>query len=151
MGRSVQGILQGVILLSAIGLALGKGSAYGKERGTAAPLTVDIQRSYEQLAKGLKDEVSLLASIRDTVTAQQKSEPLRKMLEELRTQRKKVNEEDLWRYIDNTPNLKQPLTETLELLFLQLQRIHQKEYFGSVQLRRLLGTQLKPAVGKPVR
>lgn len=147
----VREVLLGVILLTGVEMMLKWGAAYGEEKEEIAPPTVETQRAYEQLAKALEDEVRLLSGIRDAATCQQAIEPLKKLLEGMKAQRKGIDEEVLWRYIDNTPNLKQPLINTLEFLFLQLQRLHQKKYFGSAELQRLLRVQLKPASGKPAR
>lgn len=101
--------------------------------------------AYNRLAAGLKAEVRLLTGITDAATAAAAVEPLQQLLHELAELNAQTNEKELWRYIDNTPNLKQPLVEEVERLFVQLQRLEQAECFGCAPLQQLLAPIFKPA------
>ena len=153
MRRCTRGILLGIVLLTVMGVGKmpWESAAYGEGEVAVLPPSPEIRQAYEQLAVGLKNEVRLLDSIRDTTGTQGALAPVKKQLNQFADQRKKIDEEALWRYINNTPDLKQPLIETLELLFLQLQRLKQANYYGNAKLRQLLSVQFKLASERPRR
>lgn len=100
---------------------------------------------YRQLAAGLQEEVRLLSGIVDQDTAQAAMEPLRKVVEALAALNSQINEKELWRYIENTPDIKQPLIEEVERLFVQLQRLEKAKCFHHTELQQLLAPMLNPA------
>ncbi|MBR1982664.1 MAG: hypothetical protein IKA23_07930 [Akkermansia sp.] len=68
-----------------------------------------------------------------------------------------VDAAELWRYIDNTANAKQPLVDMLERLAVQFARLEATDYWGCAELRELLSPQmvedasLKPAKTRKIR
>ncbi len=145
----LQGVFFAVFLPIVWGMMHPSSSAAESENSSTASENIQVQqKAYERLKTGLEKEVALLEKINDHSSAQSNTEPLRRLLADFAAQRRSCNEEDLWRYIDNTPDMKQPLVEQIELLFLQLQRIRQANYYGNAILQRLLATQIFPAVKK---
>ena len=101
--------------------------------------------AYRQLAAGLQQEVQLLASVVDKASAEAALQPLARVMAELKGLNSEVNERDLWRYIENTPDLKQPLIEVTEQLFVELQRLEKARFFQHNGLKKLLAPMLNPA------
>lgn len=132
--------MQGMRLLSMmIGLML-----------CAAPLAgaLSEQEAYEQIAGGLREEVQILTGISDATSAAAAVEPLGQVLSKLAALNGEIGEKELWRYIDNTPDLKQPLIEEIELLFVQLQRLEKAKCYHCAALSKLLGKAFNPAADK---
>lgn len=103
------------------------------------------QDTYRKLCDGLREEVRLLSGIRDEATAQAAVEPLSRVIRELAALNDTADERELWRYIDNTPDIKQVLTEQIELLFVQYQRLEAAECYHCAPLQELLASALNPA------
>lgn len=103
------------------------------------------QEAYRQIADGLREEVQLLSGISDAATAQAAVEPLRQVIRKLAALNDEVDEREFWRYIDNTPDLKQPLIEEMERFFVQLRRMEEAKCFGCTPLRKLLEPMFRPA------
>lgn len=103
------------------------------------------QDAYRRLCSGLREEVQLLSGIVDEPSAQSAVEPLRRVVSELAAMNDTVDENELWRYIDNTPDVKQTLIEQIELLFVQLQRLEEEQFYHSESLQEVLAPLLKPA------
>lgn len=112
-----------------------------------AALCADMteHEAYTQIAEGLRAEVRLLTSIVDAASAQETLPQLSRVIAELAALNSRVDERELWRYIDNTSGLKQPLIEETELLFVQLKRLEQARFFGNARLGKLLRPMLSPA------
>lgn len=106
---------------------------------------VSEQEAYRCLQEGLRAEVQLLAGVLDAASAQAAVEPLSRVISELAALNSRVDERELWRYIDNTPNLKQALIEDTENLFVQLQRLEKAQCFHCSALQDLLAPMLSPA------
>lgn len=103
------------------------------------------QDVYGQLAEGLRQEVQLLSGISDAGSAQAALPALEQVIRTLAALNEQMDEKQLWRYIDNTPGLKQPLIEEIERLFVQLQRLEKAQFFGSEELHDLLRPMLSSA------
>ena len=99
----------------------------------------------EQLEKSLREQLQVLRSMTDGKTAQASLPTLDQVLNKLRTLKAKTNDAELWRYIDNTPRVKQPLITILEDTMVQLQRIEQANFFGNNELRRRLAPMVRSA------
>lgn len=106
---------------------------------------VTEQDAYARISEGLREEVRLLTGVTDAESARAAVEPLRRTMHTLAALNDEVDERELWRYIDNTPNLKQPLIEEMERLFVQLQRLEKAECYHCEPLQELLAPLLSPA------
>lgn len=100
---------------------------------------------YLKLAEGLQRQVQLLGSIVDAATAQDAIEPLERVVAELAALNKAMSERQLWNYLENTPDIKQPLLDTIEQLFLELRRLESEGCFGNKKLQGILAPMLTPA------
>ena len=107
------------------------------------------QDAYARLASGLKEEVQVLAGITDATSAAAAVPALSSVLQKLAALSEQVNEKELWLYIDNTPDLKQPLVEEVEKLFVQLQRLEEARCYACKPLQSLLAPILKAPADKP--
>lgn len=107
------------------------------------------QDAYARLAAGLKEEVQVLAGITDATSAAAAVPTLSSVLQKLAALNEQVNEKELWLYIDNTPDLKQPLVEEVEKLFVQLQRLEEAHCYACKPLQSLLAPILKAPADKP--
>lgn len=86
----------------------------------------------------------MLSGIADEATARAALPDLEQTLVELRALHEQVDSEQLWRYIENTPGIKQPLLEDAERLLVELQRLEMAQCYGVEQLRALLSPMLTP-------
>lgn len=100
---------------------------------------------YEQILNGLREEVRLLRSICDEASAQAAAAPLAQVVHRLAALNDGADENALWRYIDNTPNLKKPLIEEIEQLFVHLQRLENAQFYRHAALEELLRPMITPA------
>ena len=117
-----------------------------------SPGSIAEAEAYAQLAAGLRREVQLLSSITNADSAAAAVEPLSKLLQEFAKLNSDVDEKELWLYIDNTPDLKQPLIEEIERLFVQLQRLEIAKFYNCAPLKKLLAPIITPpADTKPRR
>ena len=53
-----------------------------------------------------------------------------------------VDSKLLWQYIDNTAGVKQPIIDAMEKLALQFARVVAADFYGSAELRAVLGPQV---------
>lgn len=114
----------------------------------AAPTALHAQMAeedaYRRLAAGLQQEVELLAGIVDKASAEARLKSLSHVMKELAALNKQVADRDLWRYIENTPDVKQHLIETTEALFVELQRLEKAQCFQHAGLKKLLAPMFSP-------
>lgn len=103
------------------------------------------QEVYHKLASALHREVNLLASIVDKDTAQAALPELRQVVAELKSLHEQVNSEQLWRFIENTPDVKQPILEDAERLLVELQRLETARCYAVRPLYALLRPMFIPA------
>ena len=113
----------------------------------AAPLVCagQEQANYDKLLQALTTEVTILHGITDEASAGASLKQLEGHLRGMAQLRRTTDETALWRYIDNTPDIKAPLVEQIELLFVELQRIEKARFFRCVRLYQLLRAQVTPA------
>ena len=100
--------------------------------------------AYPRLAAALHRQVELLSSITGAESARSALPELKKVMAELESLNRQVDSEQLWRYIENTPGIKQPLLEDAERLLVELQRLEMAQCYGVEQLRALLSPMLTP-------
>lgn len=95
----------------------------------------------DRLVAALEQEAEALESITE---AGDISAPLAKVRESLAAQQElfAVDAGLLWQYIDNTEGVKQPIIDVLQRLALQFDRVEKAKFFGSAELRELLGPQV---------
>ena len=98
------------------------------------------QEAYQELTNTLSREVQLLSSITDEATAKAALPELKELMAKLSALSQEVDNDRLWRHIENTPGLKQPLLEAAEQLLVELQRLEKARCFSV----RPLYTQLRP-------
>lgn len=103
------------------------------------------QETYQKLAAGLRAEVSVLRGIVDAASAQAALPELKRVMEELRALNDTADERQLMRYIENTPDMKQPLLDEIERLFVELQRLEKARFYQVAPLGALLRSMLIPA------
>lgn len=103
------------------------------------------QAVYQKLLDGLRTEVRILSSITDADSAHTALPELKKTMQALEALNNEVEEKQLWNYLENTTDVKQPLLDELERLFGELQRIEKARYFGSKQLMQQLAPMVNPA------
>ena len=102
-----------------------------------------------QLETALREQLRALQSMTNEVSARTALIALEKAQQKLRKLNEQTDEKELWRYIDNTPGVKQPLITILEDTMVQLQRIERANFFGNDELKRKLApmTTSAPATG----
>ena len=103
------------------------------------------QEAYQKLADALHRQVCLLSSITNESAAQAALPELKEIMAELSALNQQVDSEQLWRYIENTPDIKQPILEDAEQLLVELQRLESNRFFSVGALRDLLRPLLTPA------
>lgn len=103
------------------------------------------QSAYEKLAQGLHEEVQILSRICSAETAHEKLPALKQAVAALKSLQQETDSQQLWRYIENTQGLKEPLINAVELLFIELQRLEKARFYGVKELAQLLRPMLIPA------
>ncbi len=98
-----------------------------------------------RLETKLREQLQVLRSMTDPASAQAGIPALDKVLKSLRELNTQTDEAALWRYIDNTPGVKQPLITILEDTMVQLYRIEQAKFYANKELRRRLAPMLNSA------
>ena len=108
----------------------------------APAVAVDApQQACAALEQALAAENDLLAGVTDEVSAAAVLPQLRACLENLASMCGK-DEDALWNYIDNTPDVKTRLVEVLERLAAQFRRLEQAEFYQCAELQSALAPQL---------
>lgn len=110
-----------------------------------AHAALPLQEACRRLHAGLSEEVRLLSEVRDADSAQKTVEPLSRVVRELAALRDEVDEDELWRFINDDPNTMQQLLRLIEALALHLQMLEMSNCFGNTQLMELLQPFLSPA------
>ena len=95
----------------------------------------------DRLVAALEQEAEALEALTEGGDV---SAPLAKVRESLAAQQEllAVDAGLLWQYIDNTEGVKQPIIDVLQRLALQFDRVEKARFFGSAELRKLLGPQV---------
>lgn len=94
----------------------------------------------EALLAALEEQVELLTEVTDAASAAAALPRLKENMAALAALNGRVPENRLWLYIDNSPEVKIPLIEQLQLLSVQLVRLEQAEFYGN----SALSAQLRP-------
>ncbi len=100
---------------------------------------------YTRLKTDLQEQLRVLRSMTNPASTQAGIPALDKVLKRLRELNTQTDEAELWRYIDNTPGVKQPLITILEDTMVQLHRIEQAKFYANKELRRRLAPMLNSA------
>ena len=103
------------------------------------------QSVYQQLLDGLQAQNRILSTITDKETARVALPELKQTMATLKALNSQVDENDFWNYLENTPDVKQPLLDEMETLFGELQRLEKANFFGSQPLRNQLEPLIIPA------
>lgn len=108
-----------------------------------------MEAVYKQLLSALEQETEALEKMETAADVDSAINDLRTSLNTLQAMLD-VDARELWRYIDNTEGVKQPVVDQLELLALQFARLEQAGFFGHAELRELLSPQIftSPDAGK---
>lgn len=120
--------------------------------GAAACVAVadDVQSISAALDAGLAEQYAILSGVKDTASAAAAVEPLAANLAELKALNDRVDATALWRYIENTPEVKNALLYRLYYISIEYDRLGGAEFFACDELKALLAPLLIPAVERPV-
>lgn len=100
-----------------------------------------MEAVYTQLLSALEQETEALEKMESAADVDKALADLRASLNTLQ-EMLTVDTRDLWRYVDNTEGVKQPVVDQLELLALQFARLEQANFFDNAELRELLAPQI---------
>ncbi len=98
----------------------------------------EVVETCAQLESALREQLQALQSVTNETGVQAALSALSKAQQKLSELNERTDEKELWRYIDNTPGVKQPFITILEDTMVQLQRIEKANFFGSDELKRKL-------------
>ena len=101
------------------------------------------------LDAGLSKQQEILAGVQDAASAQASIGALQDNFLYLTALNERVDTNDLWRHIENSPELKTRLIGYLQQITIHLARIEQAEYYGCESLRELLYPMLNPSSSRP--
>lgn len=101
------------------------------------------------LDAGLSKQQEILAGVQDAASAQASIGALQDNFRYLTALNERVDTNDLWRHIENSPELKTRLIGYLQQITIHLARIEQAEYYGCESLRELLYPMLNPSSSRP--
>ena len=87
---------------------------------------------------GLTAQEALLADVTDAASAQASVEPLKNILAELAALNEKADVDRLWLFIDNSPEIKLLLVESLQRLSVQYARLESEKFYKSEALWKTL-------------
>ncbi len=112
-----------------------------------APALAAPEGACRQLGDALGRQLRLLQSVKDAPSAAATLPELETVLAELAAMdRSPEAQKELWLYIENTPGVKQPLIELVQLLCVELVRLQKQDFYGHEGLRAALAPQLPPPV-----
>lgn len=134
----IQGMKQAFILLALSGAA------------ACVAVADDVQSVSTALDAGLEEQLAILTGVKDAASASAAVTPLSANLAQLKALNDRVDATALWRYIENTPEVKQRLLQHLYLISIEFQRIQQAQFFAVAELKALLEPLLIPVVERPV-
>lgn len=96
------------------------------------------------LENGLAEQLTLLRSVQNAASAAQAVEPLRANFDKLRSYNDAVPTTDLWRHIENNPELKNELVLCIQYISMEFRRIGEAQFFGCDELSALLTPLMVP-------
>lgn len=138
--------MKGTCLVIAYAMLVGGGAgAIGAAQAADVAMAAPVEEYYKQLEEDLSEQIGLLDKARDKATADAACPALSRNLSRLEELTGKAQKAEFWRYIDNTPDVKQNLVERVQRLSLQLQRLEKVECYGSEGMKKLLAPLLNPA------
>ena len=96
------------------------------------------------LEEGLEEQLTLLSSVQDAASATRVVEPLRANFEKLQAYNDAVPTTDLWRHIENNPELKNKLVLCIQYISIEFRRLGEAQFFGCEELRAMLTPLMVP-------
>lgn len=111
----------------------------------------DVQTVSAELSAALTSQLQILQQVQDSSSAAAAVTPLREKLAALREMNEtcRIPTTDLWRHIENTPELKNQLVLCLQHISIHYYRIEMADFYGCAELRQLLTPLLVPASPRP--
>ena len=106
-----------------------------------------VVEAYETLLASLEQEVVALEKVQQAADAPGAVASVQAALNtqrQLRDTLRGDGEKELWVYIDNTADAKQPLVDVMVRLALQFKRMAENNFFDNAELRELLSPQIVP-------
>ena len=108
-----------------------------------AQATESMPDAWERLLDALEKEAEALEQMQSPQDVDNALEELRDAVQTLATLATTVDGKELWQYIDNTADMKQPLVDVLSQLALEFSRIDEAGYFNNSELKSLLAPQIE--------
>lgn len=99
--------------------------------------------AWERLLNALEKEVEALEQMQSPQDVDNALLELRDAVQTLATLAATGDDKELWQYIDNTADKKQPLVDVLSQLALEFSRIEMAGYFNNGELKTLLAPQIE--------
>lgn len=106
-----------------------------------------VVEAYETLLASLEQEVVALEKVQQAADAPGAVASVQAALNtqrQLRDTLRGDGEKELWVYIDNTADAKQPLVDVMVRLAVQFKRMAENNFFDNAELRELLSPQIVP-------
>ena len=106
-----------------------------------------VVEAYETLLASLEQEVVALEKVQQAADAPGAVASVQAALNtqrQLRDTLRGDGEKELWVYIDNTADAKQPLVDVMVRLAVQFKRMAENNFFDNGELRELLSPQIVP-------
>lgn len=106
-----------------------------------------VVEAYETLLTSLEQEVVALEKVQQAADAPEAAASVQAALntqQQLRDSLQGDGERELWVYIDNTADAKQPLVDVMVRLAVQFKRMAENNFFDNAELRELLSPQIVP-------
>lgn len=106
-----------------------------------------VVEAYETLLTSLELEVVALEMVQQAADAPGAVASVQVSLntqQQLRDSLRGDGEKELWVYIDNTADAKQPLVDVMVRLAVQFKRMAENNFFDNAELRELLSPQIVP-------
>lgn len=106
-----------------------------------------VVEAYETLLTSLEQEVVALEKVQQAADASEAAASVQAALktqQQLRDSLQGDGERELWVYIDNTADAKQPLVDVMVRLAVQFKRMAENNFFDNAELRELLSPQIVP-------
>ena len=97
------------------------------------------------LDAGLSKQQEILAGVKDSASAQAAIGALQDNFRYLNALNERVDTNDLWRHIENSPEQKTRLIGYLQQITIHLMRIETAEFYACEELKALLEPMLAPA------
>lgn len=101
------------------------------------------------LSEGLCKQQEILAGVTDAGSAAAAVGALQDNFRYLNSLHERVETNDLWRHIENTPELKSRLIGYLQQITIHLMRMEKADFYGCAELKSLLEPMLNASSSRP--